>query len=507
MQKETERKTIFFERQGKAGPSRRGRLLVFIVAYNAEQTIEDVLKRIPGHLADNYEVEILIIDDASQDKTFRCSELTRRAGLVPFKITVLFNPVNQGYGGNQKIGFHYAIANSFDWVALVHGDGQYAPECLPKLVKPLAEGEAEAVFGSRMLEGFSALKGGMPLYKFAGNKVLTWFQNRMLGSSLSEFHSGYRLYSTSALAGVPFALNSNDFHFDTEIIIQFVIAGYRIRELPIPTFYGDEICHVNGIAYAWNVFKVTTQSQVQRYHIFYDRKFDCAPESADQERIYSKNAEDLIVQVLPAASKILILGESSESLRLRLLEKGSEVVIDGKSLLNEECKNFDSFDYLILLDDTDLARQPEKMLSRLSEKCRYCPEIEIILAVGNIAFLLTRITLLFGRFSYTRKGIINLRHFRLFTLRSIKRLFSQNNFTVSEVHGLAIPYHLVFSSSWLAELFSSLHGFFIRLRPSLFSYQLLIMVKPQPSLEYLLASAMRFSKKRVVEQLGEEEDE
>ena len=183
------------------------------------------------------------------------------------------------------------------------------------------------------------------------------------------------------------------------------------------------------------------------------------------------------------------------------------VVIDGKSLLNEECKNFDSFDYLILLDDTDLARQPEKMLSRLSEKCRYCPEIEIILAVGNIAFLLTRITLLFGRFSYTRKGIINLRHFRLFTLRSIKRLFSQNNFTVSEVHGLAIPYHLVFSSSWLTELFSSLHGFFIRLRPSLFSYQLLIMVKPQPSLEYLLASAMRFSKKRVVEQLGEEEDE
>ena len=147
----------------------------------------------------------------------------------------LFNPVNQGYGGNQKLGYHYAIEKGFDFVALLHGDGQYAPECLPRLLDPLRRGEADAVMGSRMLPGGGALKGGMPLYKFIGNKVLTWLENRLLRTDLSEFHSGYRVYSVEALRAIPFDRNSNDFHFDTEIIIQLQIAARTIREMPIPT--------------------------------------------------------------------------------------------------------------------------------------------------------------------------------------------------------------------------------------------------------------------------------
>src|SRR5204863_1903737 len=112
---------------------------------------------------------------------------------------------------------------------------------------------ADAVFGSRMMTRFAALKGGMPLYKYLGNKILTRFQNRVLRASLTEFHSGYRVYSVAALAGLPFDRNTNDFHFDSEIIIQLLRAGLRIKEVPIPTYYGDEICHVNGLEYAWNV--------------------------------------------------------------------------------------------------------------------------------------------------------------------------------------------------------------------------------------------------------------
>ena len=170
-----------------------------------------------------------------------------------FKITVLRTPENQGYGGNQKLGYRYAIDNGFDFVALLHGDGQYAPERLPDLLAPLIAGEADAVFGSRMIDKRAARAGGMPLYKWLGNQILTSFQNRMLGTRLSEFHSGYRLYSTGALAQIPFEKNTNDFHFDTEIIIQFVLKKLRIVELPIPTYYGDEICHVNGLKYAWDV--------------------------------------------------------------------------------------------------------------------------------------------------------------------------------------------------------------------------------------------------------------
>ncbi len=190
---------------------------------------------------------------------------------------VLFNPQNQGYGGNQKLGYHYALERDYDFVALIHGDGQYAPECLGSLLEPLRNGEAAAVFGSRMLTPSGARGGGMPLYKFVGNKILTWIENKLLRAHLSEFHSGYRIYSTKALAAIPFDRNSKDFHFDTEIIIQLVIAGLPIRELPIPTYYGDEICYVNGTKYAFNVVMAAIKARLQSAGLFYDRKFDCAP--------------------------------------------------------------------------------------------------------------------------------------------------------------------------------------------------------------------------------------
>src|SRR5581483_8222640 len=157
------------------------RLLIFIVAYFAERTIEKVIRRIPSNLLDLYDIEILIIDDGSKDTTFAQASRAELRADVPFEITILYNPVNQGYGGNQKIGYHYAIEKGFDFVALLHGDGQYAPEVLGELVEPLRRGEADAVFGSRMLRPRDALRGGMPLYKWAGNRILTSLQNRLLG--------------------------------------------------------------------------------------------------------------------------------------------------------------------------------------------------------------------------------------------------------------------------------------------------------------------------------------
>src|SRR5438045_6368626 len=231
----------------------RRRLLIFIVAYNAQTTIAKVLSRIPRSLrGDN--VEVLIIDDASQDDTF-ANGLRYQQRDAAFKVTVLRTPENQGYGGNQKLGYRYAIDNGFDIVALVHGDGQYAPEKLPELLAPLVCDEADAVFGSRMIDKWAARAGGMPFYKWIGNQILTAFQNRMLRTALSEFHSGYRLYSTAALAQLPFEKNTNDFHFDTEIIVQLVMKKLRIQELPIPTYYGDGLRHGNGLKDALNVFK------------------------------------------------------------------------------------------------------------------------------------------------------------------------------------------------------------------------------------------------------------
>src|SRR5580658_11031214 len=260
---------------GEMAQGDKFRVLVFIVAYNAEKTITKVVRRIPASLLERYEVDILIIDDSSHDATFDQGHSISKDQTLPFRLTVLFNPVNQGYGGNQKIGYRYAIENGYDYVALLHGDGQYAPECLPDLLGAFSQGNPAAVYGSRMLTPTGALQGGMPFYKFIGNKILTWTQNKLLRSHLSEFHSGYRLYSVDALRTVPFERNSNDFHFDTEIIIQLMFFAKReIRELPIPTYYGDEICRVNGMSYALNVILSTIRARLQELGIFYDRRYD-----------------------------------------------------------------------------------------------------------------------------------------------------------------------------------------------------------------------------------------
>ena len=253
---------------------RKPKILIFIVAYNAGRTIENVLRRIPSDLIKEYKIEVLIIDDKSVDDTVLQCLKAKQSGQTIYETHVLVNPENQGYGGNQKIGFQFAIERDFDCVALLHGDGQYAPECLPDLIAPVAKGEAEAVFGSRMLTPFGALKGSMPIYKYVGNKILTFFQNVMLKSGLSEFHSGYRVYSVKALKRIPFHLNTSDFHFDTEIIIQFLFSGFRIVERPIPTYYGDEICYVNGLKYAIDLVISTIKAKVQHLGLLYERKFD-----------------------------------------------------------------------------------------------------------------------------------------------------------------------------------------------------------------------------------------
>jgi glycosyltransferase involved in cell wall biosynthesis len=252
------------------------RVLIFVVAYNAERTIEAVLARIPPEVF-AYDCEILLVDDESADATFERAEAFRRAHPEK-RLTVLFNPENQGYGGNQKIGYAYAIRHGFDVAALLHGDGQYAPERLPELLAPVARGEADAVFGTRMAEPGAARRGGMPFYKYLGNRILSGLQNRLLGMGLSEYHSGYRVYSVPALAALPFDCNTDDFHFDTEIIIQFWLKGLRIREVPIPTYYGDEICHVNGLAYAWNVLRATLLVRLHRMEICYQRQYDVGRE-------------------------------------------------------------------------------------------------------------------------------------------------------------------------------------------------------------------------------------
>ena len=233
------------------------RIGIFVIAYNAETTLTHVLERIPSQIVDKVE-EIFVIDDCSPDRTYDVGR-GYADGPAAAQLTVQRNPVNLMYGGNQKRGYEYAIERGLDIVVLLHGDGQYAPEVMQRLLEPLETGQAEMVMGSRMLEAGAALKGHMPLYKYAGNKILTTVQNQLLGTRFSEFHSGYRAYACHALKTLDFDQMTDNWHFDTQIILEFLRRGYPIAEVPIPTYYGDEICHVNGVPYAYACVKATAR--------------------------------------------------------------------------------------------------------------------------------------------------------------------------------------------------------------------------------------------------------
>ncbi len=248
------------------------RIGILIVAYNAVTTLSSVLKRIPEPVRANVE-EIAVFDDASQDSTYELA-VGLKAVSNETKLSVLRQEKNLGYGGNQKAGYRYFMERGFDVVVLLHGDGQYAPEALARMYHPLVTGQADAVFGSRMMNDYGGpLKGGMPFYKYAGNRILSTFENRALGMNLTEFHSGYRAYNLHALARIDFTHMTDEFHFDTEIIIKLNHQGFRITEVPIPTFYGDEICCVNGLRYARNIVRAVHRYQQTRRSITATRNF------------------------------------------------------------------------------------------------------------------------------------------------------------------------------------------------------------------------------------------
>jgi glycosyltransferase involved in cell wall biosynthesis len=233
------------------------RIGILVVAYNAEATLLQVLQRIPTEIMDKVE-EIFVFDDASQDRTAEVGRNYKQT-LGMEKLSIFRNPVNLMYGGNQRRGYQYAIQRGLDIVVLLHGDGQYAPEVMQNLLTPLENGTAEMVMGSRMLVPGAARRGRMPLYKYVGNRVLTTLQNTLVGTQFSEFHSGYRAYSVAALRTIDLNRLTTNWHFDTQIILEFLKHSYRIQEVPIPTYYGDEICHVNGVPYAMNCLREVTQ--------------------------------------------------------------------------------------------------------------------------------------------------------------------------------------------------------------------------------------------------------
>ena len=239
------------------------KVIVVMPARNAARTLEQTYAAIPRDWVD----EIVLVDDKSTDETI---EVARG---LPLK--VIWHPHNVGYGGNQKTCYLEALQQGADVVVMLHPDGQYPPTLIPDLVKPIAAGEADVVLGSRLAQPGAALAGGMPRYKYIANRGLTAIENRILGTRLSELHTGYRAFSREVLLTVPFLRNALDFSFDSEMLMQAVHFGFRIAEVPVSSRYFDDASSVGpgpATVYALKTLLFGGRFLLHRSGILHSRK-------------------------------------------------------------------------------------------------------------------------------------------------------------------------------------------------------------------------------------------
>jgi 2-polyprenyl-3-methyl-5-hydroxy-6-metoxy-1,4-benzoquinol methylase len=372
-------------------------------------------------------------------------------------------------------------------------------------MEPLSQGRADAVFGSRMMTSFGALKGGMPLYKYIGNRILTTVQNGLLGTRLSEFHSGYRIYSVPTLAKLPYRLNSNDFHFDTEIIIQLFNAGARIVELPIPTYYGNEICRVNGMKYAKDVLLATARNAAHRTGLLYQRRFDTTPQDNSHYDLKSGYASShtWALDAVPERSRVIDIGAGPGGMAQQLRKKGCKVTVVDQHPPQEQTngvevvvQNLDDpptfsvegHDYLLLLDVIEHIRSPEKFLEQLRTQFTHEPKT-LVLTTPNVAFCVQRLMLLIGQFNYGKAGILDRTHTRLFTFRSVRYLLQDSGFRIKELRGIPAPFPKVLGDGVLGKAAVAANLALIRVSRTLFSYQIFVVAETTPGVDYILGDS------------------
>ena len=478
---------------------RASRILIFVVAYQHERLIEGLFERVPEQLFNNDRIQFLVIDDAGGDATAEVLQHWIDARGIQ-NVSVARNPVNQRYGGNQKLGYRFALEAGFEFTILLHGDCQYAPEMIPDFIEIWERTGAAVVLGTRMGNIKDARAGGMPRYKVVANVALTWFQNRLTGLNLMEYHTGYRAYSSAFLRRVPFEINTNEYHFDTEMLLQAANISARIEEFDIPTHYGDEDCNVDGVQYGTDVLRETIRYRAHRMGMLCSLKYRDLEKGSGHYQLHGMDtahvrAFEVVDAVKPG--RLVDLGCGTGVVARQCRERGIEVT--GVDLVEPPDGSVDRFekadlaeplpfdaldtDMVLMLDVVEELSHPEQFLLDLRNRSRALkPGFEaplIVIVTPNVAFISNRIALLFGRFNYTDRGILDIQHRRLFNRVSLRRTLDDCGYQVEKIVPVGIPWEAVIGGR-LGRFLQQTTNRLAAIWPSAFAFQHLVTCRPMP---------------------------
>jgi 2-polyprenyl-3-methyl-5-hydroxy-6-metoxy-1,4-benzoquinol methylase len=333
----------------------------------------------------------------------------------------------------------------------------------------------------------------MPFHKRVGNRFLTAFQNRLIGENLSEYHTGYRAYTRQFLNSIPFEMNTNDFHFDTEILLQAAHIGARIVEIPIPTRYGDEECHVPTLRYARDVVLSTIRFRLHQMGMLCSLKLRHLRPLRYQDKTtipYSSHAMALEEVRLAGPGRVLDLGSGPGFVAAKCAEDGIGVTAVDRDRLPVDPGDFDC---VLLLDLIEHLRDPEGFMVSLRHRMerpypRTGEPFLVVLSTPNVAFIAVRLNLLMGRFPYAERGILDITHTRLFTRSSLVTLLDDCGYQIEKVRPVPVPFETVVGGP-LGRFLGYLAAAGARVWPTMFAFQFLVTCRPNPSVAQVLASA------------------
>jgi len=487
--------------------------LFVLFTRNAHETLPHLLSAISPYLLDSEEwsTELLIIDDASSDDTYLIGKTF--AAQTTAKITVLKNPVRLGYGGAQKLAFHFAIENRFDALVSIHDEPELSADLIVNLLQPIKQRQAAVVCFLPAPEHRNWLQLGC-LVRSTLCRLMNMLLNLGAGTESLHFQPCCRAYSVSALSGIPFDLNSDSIEFSLEVLLQMVRAGHEVKCLSTGPSVISESCirlDVNVGSFL-RAMLTAFLYRLQDKGVFYQPKFDLqAPGCCYQPKFHFPSSHSLALSCVNPGERVLLLGCGPWELVQPFVDKGCQVTAidlsidtetqaNSKHWIEADLEFFDfsqmnsslSFDKVLALDIIEHLRNPERLLLQLRNSPSTSAS-EVVITTGNIAFLPQRLVLLAGFFNYGRRGILDMTHARLFTRRSLVQMVRGFGFDITELRGIPAPYPLALRSAATARLFLSLNAVLIRLSRGLFSYQVLVRMRAKPRLPQLLARTVSHS--------------